>query len=162
MSPARNGRRRLATPRSLTVATGLLLAVSLAACGPAGTGLQRDAARQLQEGVLGVTQAAAGNDLAAALSSLDSLESDVAAEVGKGNVSEERRRSIMTAVTAVRADLTAAKAIADAAAAAKAAEDAAAQKQAEADAANATPAPVAPAPAEGKGNDIKGKGKNNG
>jgi membrane peptidoglycan carboxypeptidase len=161
MSPARNGRRRLATPRSLTVATGLLLAVSLAACGPAGTGLQRDAARQLQERVLGVTQAAAGNDLAAALSSLDSLESDVAAEVGKGNVSEERRRSIMTAVTAVRADLTAAKAIADAAAA-KAAEDAAAQKRAEADATNATSAPVAPAPAEGKGNDSKGKGKNNG
>jgi hypothetical protein len=161
MSPARNGRRRLATPRSLTVATGLLLAVSLAACGPAGTGLQRDAARQLQERVLGVTQAAAGNDLAAALSSLDSLESDVAAEVGKGNVSEERRRSIMTAVTAVRADLTAAKAIADAAAA-KAAEDAAAQKRAEADATNATSAPVAPAPAEGKGNDSKGKGKNSG
>lgn len=161
MSPARNGRRRLATPRSLTVATALLLAVSLAACGPAGTGLQRDAARQLQERVLGVTQAAAGNDLAAALSSLDSLESDVAAEVGKGNVSEERRRSIMTAVTAVRADLTAAKAIADAAAA-KAAEDAAAQKRAEADATNATSAPVAPAPAEGKGNDSKGKGKNSG
>ncbi len=161
MSPARNGRRRLATPRGLTVAAGLMLAASLAACGPADTGLQRDTARQLQERVLGVSQAAAGNDLAAALSALDSLESDVAAEVGKGNVSEERRRSIMTAAAAVRADLTAAKANADAAAA-KAAEDAAAQKQAEADATKAAPAPVAPAPAEGKGNDGKGKGKNTG
>jgi hypothetical protein len=161
MSLARNGRRRLATPRGLTVATGFLLAVSLAACGPAGTGLQRDTARQLQERVLGVSQAAAGNDLAAALGSLDSLESDVAAAVVEGNVSEERRRSIMTAAAAVRADLTAAKASAEAAAA-RAAEDGAAQKQAEADATNATPAPVAPAPAEGKGNDGKGKGKNNG
>jgi hypothetical protein len=151
----------LASQRGLTVATGFLLAVSLTACGPAGTGLQRDTARQLQERVLGVSQAAAGNDLAAALGSLDSLESDVAAAVGEGNVSEERRRSIMTAAAAVRADLTAAKAIADAAAA-RAAEDAAAQKQAAADATNTTPAPVAPAPAVGKGNDGKGKGKSNG
>lgn len=160
MSPGRNG-RRLSTPRGLAVAAGFLLAVSLAACGPAGTGLQPDAARQLQERVLGVSQAAAGNDLAAALGSLDSLESDVAAAVGEGNVSAERGRSIMTAAAAVRADLTAAKAIADAAAA-KAAEDVAAQKQAQADATKATPAPVAPAPADGKGNDVKGKGKNNG
>lgn len=146
------------------IAAGLLLAASLAACGPAGTGLQSDTARQLQERVLSVSQAAAGSDIAAALSDLDSLESDVAAEVGQGHVSEERRRTIMTAAAAVRADLMEAKAQADAAAAAaaRAAQDAAAQKQAEADAANATPAAVAPAPAAGKGTDGKGKGKNNG
>jgi len=162
MSGAQIGRRPSATTKRLTVAAGVLLTVSLAACGPGDTGLQRDTARQLQERVLSVSQAAAGNDQAAALSDLDSLESDVAAEVGNGNVSEERRRSIMTATAAVRADLMAAKALADAAAAKAAQDAAAAQMQAEADATTANPAPVAPAPAAGKGTDGKGKGKNNG
>ncbi|MBE4717192.1 hypothetical protein DAD99_03230 [Pseudarthrobacter sp. AB1] len=136
-----------------------MLAVSLAACGPAETGLQRDSARQLQERVLRVSQAAAANDLSGGLAALESLEADLESAVGSGKVTEERRRSITTAAAAVRADLTAAKAEADAAAA-KAAEDAAAaQKQAEADAAAAEAAKVATAPAsEGKGNKGKGKG----
>ena len=162
MSGAQIGRRRSATTKRLTVAVGALLAVSLVACGRGDAALQRDTARQLQERVLSISQAAARNDQTAALSDVDSLESDVAAEVGKGNVSEERQRTIMMAVAAVRADLLAAKAAADAAAAqaAKAAQDAAAaQMQAKADATTAT---ATQAPAAGKGNDGKGKGKNNG
>jgi hypothetical protein len=153
---------RAAAAKGLTAAAAVLLAGSLAGCGPAGTGLERDTARQLQERVLGVSQAAANNDPAGGLAALDTLEADLASAVGNGQVSEERRRSITTAAAAVRADLRAAKAIADAAAA-KAAEDAAvAQKQAEADASAAEAAKVAPEPAspssdEGKGN--KGKGK---
>jgi hypothetical protein len=163
MSSAPNGHRHLAAARAMAAGAALLLTASLAACGPADTGLQPDAARQLQQRVLGVTQAAAGNDPAGGLAALDSLEADLASAVGNGQVSEDRRRSIMTAATAVRADLAAAKAVADAAAAKAAAEAAAAQEQAEAEAAaqaaKEAPAPAAPAPADGKGNDGKGKGK---
>ncbi|MDR7161277.1 hypothetical protein [Arthrobacter sp. BE255] len=158
MSSANNGHRRLPRARGVAAAAALLLAGSLAACGPADTGLQHDAARQLQQRVLGVSEAAAGNDPAGGLAALDGLEADLAAAFGNGQVSEDRRRSIMTAAAAVRADLAAAKSAADAAAA----EAAAAQQQADAaaaEAAKATPAPVAPAPAPGKGNDGKGKGK---
>ncbi|MGY4540733.1 hypothetical protein ACVWY0_000639 [Arthrobacter sp. UYNi723] len=162
MSPAPKHRGRSATAKRLTAAAAFLLAGSLAACGPAETGLQRDASRQLQERVLGVSQAAAHNDPAGGLAALDRLEADLASAAGTGQVSEERRRSITTAATAVRADLTEAKALADAAVA-KAAEDAAAaRRQAEADAAAAeaakvAPAPAAPKPDEDKGN--RGKGK---
>ena len=45
----------------------LLLAALLAGCGSVETGLQRDAARQLQARVLGVSEAAAANDPARAL-----------------------------------------------------------------------------------------------
>lgn len=111
---------------------------------------------------MGVSQAAAGNDPAGGLAALDALEKDLAAAVGNGEVSDERRRSIMTAAAAVRADLTTAKAVAEAAAAKAAQEAAAAQEQADAEAAaseadKATPPPAVPA--DGKGNDGKGKGK---
>ncbi|BAS07847.1 hypothetical protein AHiyo4_12690 [Arthrobacter sp. Hiyo4] len=156
MSPTPKHRRRSAGAIYLKAATAFLLAGSLAACGPAETGLQRDAARQLQERVLGVSQAAANNDPAGGLAALDTLEADLASVAGTGQVSEERWRSIMTAATAVRSDLTAAKAVADAAAAEDAA---AAQKQADADAAQkAITAPVAPTHDDSKGN--RGKGKN--
>jgi hypothetical protein len=156
MSGAQDGHRRSVTARRLAVAA-LLLGGSLAACAPAGTGLQQDAGRQLQQRVVGVSQAAAGNDPTAGLAALDGLESDLAAAVGNGQVSENRRLSIMTAAAAVRADLAALKAQADAAAAKSAEDAAAAQKQAEA-AAQTAPAPGAPAPAPAGG---KGKGKNN-
>ncbi|MFY9635192.1 MAG: hypothetical protein WAL27_10755 [Cellulosimicrobium cellulans] len=145
-------------------AAALLVAGSLAACGSRDAGLEQDVARQLQERVLAVSEAAAGNDHAAALSALDSLEADLAAAMGSGSVSEDRRLSITTAAAAVRADLNEAVAAAAAAEAKAAEEAAAAQRQAEADAAaeaaKSVPAPIAPAaPAEDKGNDNKGKGK---
>ncbi|PTT67484.1 hypothetical protein, partial [Arthrobacter sp. HMWF013] len=124
-----NGRRSIARAL-IRGAAALVLAASLASCGPAETGLQRDAARQLQERVLGVSQAAAANDHAAALTALDGLESELSTAADNGQVSEERRRTIMTVITAVRADLNAA-----ADAAAKAAADAkAAEEKAKADA----------------------------
>ena len=173
---------RCTGPRGVGFAAALMLAATLTGCGPADTALPRDTARQLQELVLGVSQAAAANDHSAALRTLDSLEADVRTAAGSGRVSEERRRSIMTSITAVRADLTAAI---DAAAAAKAAEEAAAAAEAEkaktdAEAAARTaqghtapvvaapiPAPL-PAPEERKGNEgnanegrsNEGRGKN--
>ncbi|MGO4187982.1 hypothetical protein [Pseudarthrobacter sp. TAF60_1] len=158
--------------RCVSVASAaLVLSGSLAACGPADSGLKKDTAAQLQQRVLNVSQAAAGNDPTGALNALEALETDLAAATSKGTVSDDRRRSITTAAAAVRADLN--EELAAAAAAAKAAEDAAAaQRQAEADAAakeasNApTPAPVVPAPApvpapknSNSGNNGKGKGK---
>lgn len=160
--------------RGAGLAAALALAASLAGCGPADTGLQRDTAHQLQELVLGVSQAAAANDHTAALKTLDSLEADVATAAGSGRISEERRRSIMTSITAVRADLNAA--VEAAAAAAKAADEAAAaaaeaeKTKADAEAAAqaaqentapVVPAPVpAPAPALEQGKGTEGKGKN--
>lgn len=161
MSRARNHRWRSSAAQGLTAAAAVLFACSMAACAPAETGLQRDTARHLQERVLRVSQAAAANDLSGGLAALDSLEADLASATGTGQVSEERRRSIMTAAAAVRADLTAAKDLADAAAA-KASEDAAAvQKQSEADAAaveaaNVAPVPAAPSSTDGKGSKSKG------
>ena len=160
MSRAQITRWRAAAAKGLTAAAAVLLAGFLAGCGPAGTGLQRDAARQLQEQVLSVSQAAANNDPAGGLAALDTLEADLASAVGNEQVSEERQRSITTAAAAVRADLTAAKAVADATAARAAEDAAAAQKQAEADAAAAAkvaPAPASPSSDEGRGN--KGKDK---
>lgn len=175
---------RCTRTRGIGLAAALALAASLAGCGPAETGLPRDTARQLQELVLGVSQSAAANDHSGALRTLDSLEADVTTAAGSGQVSEERRRSIMTSITAVRADLTAAidaaaaaaKAAEEAAAAAAAAEaekakadaDADADAQAAARAAQESTAPVvaapmpapSPAPERKKGNEGKGKNKN--
>lgn len=159
MSTDRRRRWYSARAWAPAAAAAVLLTGSLAACGPADTGIKADAARQLQERVMGVSQAAAGNDPAGGLAALDALEADLAAAVGNGHVSDERRRSIMTAAAAVRADLTAAKAVADAAAAKAAQEAAAAQDQAEAEAAASEAGKVAPAPGEDKGKEGKGKGK---
>lgn len=155
-----------------------MLAASMAGCAPADTGLQPDTARHFQELVLGVSQAAAANDHPAALTALESLEADVASAAGSGQVSEERRRAIMTSITAVRTDLTtaiqaaaeaAAKAREQEAAAAAAAEAEKARAEAEAAAKAAQeqvsvvppPAPVpAPAPEPARGSEGKGKNKN--
>lgn len=153
---------RFGRQRALPFAAALMLAATMAGCAAPDAGLQRETARQLQERVLSVGQAAAGKDNAAALQALERLESDLSAASASGRVSEDRRRTIMTAVAAVRADLTAAEAQARAAAA-----DAAAQAKADADAAEKaareTSVPVVPAPApaedNAKGNAGKGKGK---
>jgi hypothetical protein len=164
MNRPKDRHRKFARLTAVITALILMLASALVACAPVDSGLQRDAARQLQERVLGVSQAAAGNDPAGALSALERLEADLAAASSSGQVSEDRRRSIMTAVAAVRADLVASKAAADAAA--KAAAEAAAAEKATADAAAAAkaaedaPVSVAPPPSDnGKGNGGKGKGK---
>ncbi|HYH77777.1 MAG TPA: hypothetical protein VD841_09790, partial [Arthrobacter sp.] len=100
--------RRSRVQALLRTSAALVLVVSVTGCGPTDTGLQRGAASQLQQYVLTVTQAAAANDHAAALQALDGLEADLASAAGNGQVSEERRRTIMTSLAAVRADLTAA------------------------------------------------------
>ncbi|HKU02072.1 MAG TPA: hypothetical protein VJQ80_04615 [Arthrobacter sp.] len=159
------------SPGRLLLAWGAaaLAAALLSACAAPGTGLQREAATQLQARVLEVTQASSQNDPEAALKALEGLEADLSAAQAKGQVSEERRRSITTVATAVRADLN--EAISAQAAAAKAAEDAriAASQAAQAPTTAPGPAPQ-PAPAQGnssgngadtgKNNGDKGKGKN--
>lgn len=140
--------------RTGRVFAGAVLAAGLlGGCGAQETGLERDAARQLQARVLEVTQASSQNDPAAALKALEGLEAELQATQERGDISAERRRSITTIATAVRADLedaVAAAQAAAAAAAAKAAEEKAAADQAAAAAQAAQappPAPEAPAPA---------------
>lgn len=105
----------------------LALAASLAGCGPPDTGLPRDTARLLQERVLDVSQSAAENDTPGALNTLANLEAEVTAATDGGQLSEKRRRSIMSGITAVRDELTAAVDAAAADAAEEAAVLAAAQ-----------------------------------
>ncbi|MGN6442300.1 MAG: hypothetical protein ACTHL6_10435 [Arthrobacter sp.] len=168
---------RQASPNRLLLAcsAALVAAALLSACAAPGNGLQREAATQLQARVLEVTQASSQDNPESALQALAGLEADLAAAQAKGQVSEERRRSITTVATAVRADLNDAVA-AQKAAAAKAAEDArnaAGQgTQAPSPAPEAPVSQPAPAPAAGQGNTSgnggnagknnsdKGKGKN--
>jgi hypothetical protein len=165
MTSEQNGPRGRGALRCVSAAAAaLLLAGSLAACGPADSGLKQDTAAQLQQRVLSVSQAAAGNDPAGALNELTALEADLAAATSNGSVSDARRRSITTAVAAVRADLNdviaaAAAAAGDAAAAQRQAEAGAAAATASAEANNVAPAPVAPAPAPAENNGKAGKGK---
>lgn len=156
----------------LAGAAALLTATLLNACAAPGNGLQREAATQLQARVLEVTQASSQNDPVSALKALDGLDADLSAAKAKGQVSEERRRSITTVATAVRADLD--EAVAAQAAAAKAAEDARIAAAQAAQTPPPAPAPAsqaAPAPAQGNAagngadagknnNGDKGKGKN--
>lgn len=160
----------------LACSVALLAAGFLSACAAPGNGLQREAAAQLQARVLEVTQASSRNDPNSALQALEGLEADLSALQSKGQVSGDRRRSITTVATAVRADLKEVVA-AQQQAAAKAAEEArtAADQAAQspsptAEAPAPQPAP-APAPAQGNAggtgadagknnNGDKGKGKN--
>ncbi|MDQ0665300.1 hypothetical protein QFZ35_003798 [Arthrobacter ulcerisalmonis] len=160
----------------LTCSAAILTASFLGACASPGNALHREAATQLQARVLEVTQASSQNDPASGLKALEGLEADLSAAQAKGQVSEERTRSITTVATAVRTDLKEAVA-AQQAAAAKAAEDArtaagqaapSPSPTAEAPASQAAPAP-APAQGNAAGNGAdagknnsgdKGKGKN--
>jgi len=150
-------------PARITAWTAAVLAAGLlTGCGTRDASLQPGAARQLQARVLEVSEASSRNDPAAALKALENLEADLAAAQSKGQVSEERQRSITTIAAAVRADLSEA-----AAAAAKAAEEAHIAEEAAAaqasQAATQAPAPAPqptpePAPANGNGEDKKGNG----
>lgn len=146
----------------------LLAAGLLSGCGTNDSGLQRDAARQLQARVLEVTQASSQNDPGGALKALEGLEAELQAAQAKGQISEDRRRSITTIATAVRADLddavAAAQAAADKAAADKAVADQAAAAAAAAAAPVETPAPSPepepePAPEPDRDDKKGGKGK---
>lgn len=173
MIASRPGAHRAAVWAMVHAAVGIVFAVALTGCGPAGNGLQPDAGRQLQQRVLDVSQAAAADDHAGALQTLDGLATELAAAAGSGQVSAERRRTITTAITAVRADLTAAldaaqaaaTAAAETAAAAAAVEDARAKADAEvaATAAQESSALVVPAPLpaqeSGSGQGKAGAGK---
>jgi hypothetical protein len=150
------------------IAAAALAGGLLAGCGTGNSGLERDAARQLQARVLEVTQASSQDDPAGALRALEGLDAELTAAQDRGDISDERRRNITTIATAVRADLEEAVAAAEAAAA-KAAEEKAAAEQAAAAESSApeVAAPSAPEPggnpgAGGAGDDNKGRDKGKG
>ena len=165
MSPRRTP---AAWRRAMTVLTGCMLAAGLAGCAGAAPELEADTASKLQQRVLEVTRSAASSNPAAALTSLDRLSAELDAAAAAGQVSFKRHRSIVAAISAVRADLTAAQAAkkkaadaaAKAAAAKAAATKAAATKPSPAPSPRVgVPAPVpAPAPANGGPQDNSGKG----
>jgi hypothetical protein len=123
--------------------------LGLAGCGGTAPELESDAAAQLQQRVLAVTNAAAANNPATALKSLGQLSSDLDSAAAAGHVSFKRHQTITVAIDLVKADL----------AAAQAARKAAAEAAAKAKAAERVPAIVAPAPASRdsvRGNPEKG------
>jgi hypothetical protein len=160
-------RSALPARASATLAMGLL-AFGLVACGGTAPELETAAASQLQQRVLAVTKAAAGNDPAKALKSLEQLSSELDAAAAAGQVSFKRHQSITVAIDSVRTGLASAQAAKKSAAAAAAK---AAAAKAAADAAKQSPPPVtapvvvAPAPAPTpvpdageKGRESSGKG----
>ena len=160
-------RSALPARASATLAMGLL-AFGLVACGGTAPELETDAASQLQQRVLAVTKAAAGNDPAKALKSLELLSSELDAAAAAGQVSFKRHQSITVAIDSVRTGLASAQAAKKSAAAAAAK---AAAAKAAADAVKQSPSPVtapvvvAPAPAPTpvpdageKGRESSGKG----
>jgi hypothetical protein len=160
-------RSALPARASATLAMGLL-AFGLVACGGTAPELETAAASQLQQRVLAVTKAAAGNDPAKALKSLEQLSSELDAAAAAGQVSFKRHQSITVAIDSVRTGLASAQAAKKSAAAAAAK---AAAAKAAADAAKQSPPPVtapvvvAPAPAPApvpdageKGRESSGKG----
>ncbi|MFP3463704.1 hypothetical protein R5O87_22945 [Arthrobacter globiformis] len=147
--------------RAVTVITGCVLAAGLAGCAGAAQDLETDAAAKLQQRVLEVTRSAAGSNPAAALKSLASLSSELDAAAAAGQVSFKRHRSITAAITAVRADLTAAQAAKSAAARAAAAKATAPKPSPTTAPAVVVPAP-APVPANGGRQDHSGKGSSEG
>lgn len=155
-------RLRSALPgASATLATGLM-SFGLVACGGTAPELETDAAAQLQQRVLAVTTAAAGNDPAKALKSLDQLSSELDAAAAAGEVSFKRHQSISVAIDSVRTGLTAAqtaKKSAAAAAAKAAAAKAAAEAPKQSPSPVTAPVAVAPAPAPAPNRDAGDKGK---
>ncbi|MFC7848788.1 mucin-associated surface protein [Arthrobacter sp. NPDC057388] len=152
--------------RTATVLTGCVLAAALAGCASAAPELETGAAAKLQQRVLEVTRSVAGSNPAAALTSLNKLSTELDAAAAAGQVSFKRHRSIMAAISSVRADLTAAqsarKAAADAAAKAAAAKATATVKPSPPAApVIVVPAP-APVPANGGQQNNSGKGKSEG
>jgi hypothetical protein len=160
-------RSALPARASATLAMGLL-AFGLVACRGTAPELETAAASQLQQRVLAVTKAAAGNDPAKALKSLEQLSSELDAAAAAGQVSFKRHQSITVAIDSVRTGLASAQAAKKSAAAAAAK---AAAAKAAADAAKQSPPPVtapvvvAPAPAPTpvpdageKGRESSGKG----
>lgn len=167
MIPFARWRSALLSRASATLAMGLLT-FGLVGCGGTEPELETAAASQLQQRVLAVTKAAAGNDPAKALQSLDQLSSELDAAAAAGQVSFKRHQSITVAIDSVRTGLTSAQTAKKSAAAAAAK---AADAKAAADAAKQSPSPVtapvavapAPAPAPvpaagGKGRESSNKG----
>ena len=161
MIPFARWRSALLSRASATLAMGLLT-FGLVGCGGTEPELETAAASQLQQRVLAVTKAAAGNDPAKALKSLDQLSSELDAAAAAGQVSFKRHQSITVAIVSVRTGLTSAQTAKKSAAAAAAK---AADAKAAADAAKQSPSPVtppvavAPAPAPAPVPAAGGKGR---
>ncbi|KRE68713.1 hypothetical protein ASG92_00285 [Arthrobacter sp. Soil736] len=140
-----------------TTVVAACLAAALAGCAPSAPDLESRTGKELQAQVLAVSAAAAAQDPATGLRSLDELVGHLTAAAANGEVSFKRHQSIMKAVEAVRADLLAAQAAKAAAAKAEAARAAAAKASAEAAAkaaaetAAAQSAVVSQAPARASG-----------
>ncbi|HEY8914213.1 hypothetical protein [Lacisediminihabitans sp.] len=92
-------RRRLSGLAALVFAV-----VILAGCAQT-TDLSKDAATSLQSSVRLVAEQAASRDYAAALASLDSLQSQLDGDIAAGLVSRDRGARIQAAIDLVRADL---------------------------------------------------------
>lgn len=124
----------------------VVVALAITGCAAGQSGFDEDVADRLQGEVLTVSQLAADADFAAAITALGELEVDVKDALARGELTNERSESILTAAALVRTDLEAAIAAAT------------------------PPPPATPAPVDdgdeadnsGNGSDGKGEGKGKG
>jgi len=142
----------------------VLVAGALAGCAPAPE-LSSSVAQGLQQSVQAVATNAAANDLAAATTELDALQSKLDAAVASNDVNSKRASTIQAAIDLVRADLQqkvadaaqaendriAAQAELDRIAQEKAADELEAAKAAEEKAAEDNKGPKGPGPNNDKG-----------
>ena len=89
-------------------ATFLIVSAALTGCAGGEPQLTASAAEQLQSGVLAVTTAAADGDFTTAKSALATVQADVVAAAGAGDVTKERASEIQAAIKLVATDLDAA------------------------------------------------------
>ncbi|MCS5734472.1 hypothetical protein [Herbiconiux daphne] len=99
MSPAR---LRAASAAAVIV---VALTVGLAGCAGASSGISAGTGELMQSTVVTAANQAAAGDSAAALATIDNLETQLEQASSKGDVSPSRAATIQQAIDAVRADL---------------------------------------------------------
>ncbi|GAB3037876.1 hypothetical protein GCM10027052_16070 [Parafrigoribacterium mesophilum] len=91
-----------------TLAIGAVALGLLSGCATDSPDMTVAAGKQLQAAVAAVSQAAAGGDIATAITNLDALERRLREATASGNISADRSAKIDASISLVRADLTAA------------------------------------------------------
>lgn len=101
-------RERLATRLSVAASAVVLTIGALSGCTQPPPDISSAEAVKLQASVMAVTKAAAGGQIAAAISALDALQAKLQEAAAAGTVTANRYTRIKASIDLVRADLTAA------------------------------------------------------
>ena len=101
-------RERVTTRLSIVASAAVLTIGALTGCTQPPPDISSAEAVKLQTSVMAVTKAAAGGQIAAAISALDALQAKLQEAAASGTVTANRYTRIKASIDLVRADLTAA------------------------------------------------------